>query len=276
MFVEDIHAGLMGFRHLAEDDERRVEVEGDETGKALLGAVCTSLSDYPRHELGDTVQSAIESIALRLAWFGEAIYEICGTGAEIALASVMPYRLFRVPGGFVQLIPRTDRQRFEGRRYAFLPRSCAWRVRLPRRVGGSRGHRRLLNQLTAVSQPAPEFWTRELESGKFATEFVFSDYNGSRDAYIARLTRRWGWNRRDSSGTYNTEPFYFFRTLRFRQVQAVVRDHIVDEMNKFLRNRLVNARFRLYGYPSPTKIEQLLREVATGSLHYVEALRAAQ
>jgi len=276
MFVQDIENGLMGFRHLRDAEERRVEVEGDEAGEAALDSICTALSDYPGYDLGDTVQRAIESIARRLAWFGKAIYEICGSGAEISLVSVTPHRLFRVPGGFIQLVTKSDRQWVDGRRYSFLPASCAWVVRLPRRLGGPRGHRRLLDQLTAVSQPAPEFWTRDLQAGRLATEFMVADYNRNRDAYIARITRRWGWNRRDSSGAHSTEFFYFFRSLRFRQSQAILRNHIVDEMNKFLAHRGVNARVRLKGFHSPAELRDLIRRVLAGSAHYAEALGDAR
>src|SRR5258708_2451663 len=110
MFVEDISTGLMGFRHTEEDEGRRVEVEGDEPGKAALASICTSLSDYSRYDLGETVEAAIESIAARLAWLGQAIYEICDSGEAVLLASVMPYRLFRVPGGFLQFVPKGDRK----------------------------------------------------------------------------------------------------------------------------------------------------------------------
>jgi hypothetical protein len=275
MFIQDIHAGLMGFRHVAQDDGRRVEVQGDEAGKAALEAICSSLSDHSRYELGETVQSAIESIALRLAWFGKAVYEICGSGTDVSLESVPPHGLFRIGGGFIQLVPKKDRQWLDGHRYAFLPASCAWVVRLPRRLGGPRAHRRLLDQLTAVSQPAPEFWTRELEAGKFTTEFLVSDYNRTRGAYIARITRRWGWNRRDSSGTHDTEFFYFFRSLRFRQAQAILRDHIVSELNKFLLVRGVNATVGLEGFPTEAEVAELINRALEGSLHYAEALREA-
>lgn len=277
MFIQDIHAGLMGFRHMREKDGRHVVVEGDEAGKAAVESICTSLTQYSRYDLGETVEEAVESVSLRLAWLGKAVYEICGSsGTELSLASVVPHRLFRIPGGFVQFVPKKDRRWTNGRRYAFLPRRYAWVVCLPWQLGSSRKHRRVLNQLTAVSLPAPDFWTRELQAGKFATEFVVSDYNRNRDAYISRLTRRWGWNRRDSSGTYTTEFFYFFRSLRFRQAQAMLRDHIVSEMNKLLNRLQLDARIRLEGFHSPTKIDELMRQASAGTLHYAEALRDAR
>jgi hypothetical protein len=276
MFVEDISAGLMSFRHISGDEEGRVDVEGDEGEQAVLMAICNSISDYPRRDAADAVQSAIESIGTRLAWFGNAVYEICGRGTSISLASVAPPSLFRVHGGFIQLVPPNDRQWVHDRRYAFLPTDHAWIVQVPRRIGGPRAYRNLLNELTAVSQPAPEFWTRELSAGRIAQEFSVSDYNRARDAYIARLTRRWGGNRRDSSLTNTTEFFYFFRSLRFRQALVVLRNHIVYELNQLVVRLGVKARIQLEGFANVVEIEDLIARSSAGSLHYVEAWRKAR
>jgi hypothetical protein len=276
MFVEDISVGLMGFRHRTEDGRGRVRVEGDDAGKASLNAICTSMSDYSRYDLAETVSSAIESVGTRLAWFGKVVYEVCGSATDIMLASVDPFHLFRVPGGFIQLVPKKDREWLAGRQYAFLPSTCAWVVRIPRRVTGAKSHQRLLAQLTAVSQPAPEFWTRELKDGKIATEFNVSEYNRRRDAYIARLTRRWGWNRRDSGENHHTEFYYFFRSLRFRRAQAILRDHIVDELNRLLVRQEINARIQLQGFLSAAQIDDLIKRALAGSMHYAEAWREAR
>ena len=124
-----------------------------------------------------------------------------------------------------------------------------------------------------MSASAPEFWNRDLSEGKFTPEFPFSDYNRMRTAYIARITDRWGWNRRDSSGTYDTEFFFFYRGLRFRQSQALLRDHIATEINKLLTRLGISARIQLEGYRSPSEIGELIERALSGSLHYAEAWR---
>jgi hypothetical protein len=276
MFVQDIEVGLMGFRYSEGEHERQIKVDGDGAGIASLKTICKSISHDSRYEVADSVKSVIESIGARLAWFGEAVYEICGHGPDKTVASVVPFRLFRVPGGFVQIVPKADREWLEGRRFVFLPSHCAWVVDVPPCAGGPKAHRRLLTHLTAVSRPAPDFWTEELKAGKIVTVFNLSDYNRRRSAYVARQTRRWGWNRRDSSGTYDTEFFYFFRSLRFRKYQAVLRDHIVAELNRFLTREGINVRIRLEGFRSPAEIDDLIGRALDGSLHYAEALKQAR
>jgi hypothetical protein len=275
MFAEDIHNGIMGFRFGLDEGRHIVRIEGDPAGKKALGTICGSLSDYERYDIAENVQSAVESIATRLAWYGKAIYEICNEEGIVALASVPPYRLHRIPGGFVQFISKKE-QRWAGtRRYAFLPEGSAWVVRLPRPLGTPKAHQGLLAELTAVSKTAPEFWIQELNAGKTKTQFPFSDYNRNRDAYIARITSRWGWNRRDSSGTNHTEFFYFFRSLRFRQAQAFIRDHIIDDLNRLMVRLGINACIKLEGFRTATEIQNLIDGAVAGSLHYADALRQA-
>lgn len=273
MFIEDVHSGILGYDLSEEGKNRRIRVDGDERGTAAVTALCSSLARGYMHG-GKIVESAVEAVALHLAWYGEAVYEICGIGGEsLSLAVIPPSHLFRIPGAFVQLIPIQARQGAGGRRYTYLPTRLAWVVSVPRELGGPKSYRRLLNRLTAMSAPAPEFWNRDLSEGKFTPEFPFGDYNRMRTAYIARITHRWGWNRRDSSGTYDTEFFFFYRGLRFRRSQALVRDHIVREINGLLARLRIDAGIQLEGYRSPTEIGDLIERALSGSLHYGDAWR---
>jgi hypothetical protein len=275
MFIEDIYSGILGYR-LSDDEEqgRRIRVDGGEEAVGGVESICASLARGSTYSINRTIESAIESIALHLAWHGKAVYEICGgEGKERSLMSVPPYRLFRVPRAFVQLIPAADRRWSQGRTYTYLPTRLAWVVRMPRSLGGATVYRRLLNQLNEFSATGPEFWARDLEAGKLSAEFSFTDYNRAQTASIARITRRWGWNRRDTSSNFDTEFFYFLRSLRFRQAQAVLRDHIVAEINALLSRLEINAHIELDGYPSPSRIGELIEGAMSGALHYGEAFK---
>ena len=80
----------------------------------------------------------------------------------------------------------------------------------------------------------------------------------------------------DSTSNYDDEFFYFFRSLRFRWALAVLRDHIVKEMNKFLLKQNVKAEIQLAGFCSPERVAELIRKSAQGLVHYAQALKDAQ
>lgn len=275
MFIEDLHTGIMGYSIDDEKEQRRrIRVNGEEDAVEAAEHVGASLARGAMYSASKAIESAIESVALHLAWYGQTVYEICkGDDGEPSLQGIPPYHLFRVPTAFVQLVPLADRRWSEGRRYTVLPISQAWVVRIPRSLGGANGYRRLLNKLNAFSATGPEFWNRDLQAGKFNSDFSFSDYKRMQSASVARITRAWGWNRRDTSSNFDTEFFYFHRSLRFRYAQAVLRDHIVAEFNRLLSRLCINARVELEGYPSPAKIEELIEAASAGALSYVEAFK---
>ena len=257
MFIEDISGSIVPYPRRR--DDRRVELEVEESGRNALEAVCTSISEHPHYEMDDLILGALEAIATRLAWFGEAVYEFCGSGETCELASITPYRLFRIPGAYIQIVPRVDRHFFNEQRFTIISSSKVWRIGLPTELGSARAHRRLLQNLLQVSQPAPEFWTHELEAGQLTTEFSIADYNRARDVYIAGVTRRWGWNRRDTSSKYDTEFFYFFRSLQFQRAIAILRDHVIHQLNLLFPILRIGAHIRLQGFPSPNLFQISLR-----------------
>lgn len=275
MFTEDVHIGIMGYRaNNAGEGHREIRVEGEEEAVMAAEALCASLARPARHTISKTIELAIESIALHLAWYGKSVYEISRGGVnEVFLQIVPPRHLIRVPRAFVQLVPRADRQWSKGQRYAVLPISEAWVIRMPKTLGGVHGYRRLLALLNTFSGTGPEFWTRDLQAGKVNSDFSYSDYRRMQATSVARLTRAWGWNRRDTSNNFDTEFFYFYRSLRFRRGQAILRDHIVAELNHLLSRLAISARIVLEGYPSPAGINDLIKAASSGVLHYADAFK---
>jgi hypothetical protein len=276
MFVEDISNGIVPYRWNSDDEEHQTaHVDGDEDAKSLVKIVCTSLAGYRERDVNETILRAVNAIVSQIAWSGRSTYEICGSAKDIALVGIIPYRLFRIPLGFVRLIPKRDQEYFEGKRYTFLRANRSWSISVPRELGGARGHRKLLRRLRVLSSPAPMFWTEELRAGNLASGFDFKVYSRWRDAQIALLTRKWGWNRRDSS-INNTEFFYFYRSLRFRRSLAILRNHVVKELNQLLSREGVKATIRLEGFRTPAEIDELTRKACDGSIHYAEAFRLAR
>ena len=157
MFLEDVRIGLSSYRWTRRDGGSVGRIAGDTESKAAVGTICSSLGDYPEREASDAVLAAIETIGSRLGWFGNSVYEVCRSEDGVALAAIPPHRLFRVPGGFVQMVPNGDRWFSQGRRFAFLQAREAWSISIPSELGGPRRHRRLLSRLRAVGKPAPTF-----------------------------------------------------------------------------------------------------------------------
>lgn len=65
--------------------------------------------------------------------------------------------------------------------------------------------------------------------------------------------------------------FHFYRGLRFRHAQAVLRQHIVSEINQMFVRPNIQAEVRLEGYPTPHDIERLTTLTTSGEVNHTEA-----
>jgi hypothetical protein len=220
----------------------------------------------------DQIFGAIEEIAMHLAWFGEALYEIVPSDPP-TLQSFLPERVLKFPMAYLQIVPRQD-YLVAKRRFVLLRSRMVLRIAMPQSLGGAMKYKRILKGLRKISSAAPPFWLADLEAKKHDNRFSFKEYVWLKTVHIASLTAKWGWNRRDYGNEYGTEFLAFYRTLTFKKAQALLREHIVSELNNLLRRMKIKATIELHDITLASRIEGLIEEVLAGRLHYAEALRS--
>ena len=275
MFIEDIHNGIL-MRNLGIKGEKpkKIEFIGEDEEVNIATGLCASIARGMGSSSRSIAQNAIESLALHLAWYGEVLFDAVEMKNRKWRLEMVPDRhLYRTPFGFLQFIPEAERHQSLGRRWIVLPRSHAWLIRMPAVLGGRRKYRKLLRQLEEISPTAPEFWSQDLEAGRWNTEVALGEYKYWQHLAVAKLTCRWGWDGRGIARDFETEFFHFYRGLRFRSAQAVLRQHIVSEINRMLVRLNIGAEVSLEGYPTPQDIERLITLTASGEISYAQAYR---
>jgi hypothetical protein len=275
MFIEDIHSGIL-MRNLGINGEKpkKIEITGEADEVTIAMGLCASVARGGGYSARSIAQNAIESIALHLAWYGEVLFEVVEMEQRKWVLEMVPDRhLYRIPFAFLQFIPEAERDQSLGQRCVVLPCSQAWLVRMPAVLGGPRAYRKLLTQLEAISPTAPEFWSQDLQAGRWNTEVALDEYKHWQHLAVAKLTCRWGWDGRGIARDSETEFFHFYRGLRFRHAQAVLRQHIVSEINQMFVRLNIRAEISLEGYPTPHDIERLIILTASGEVSYTEAYR---
>ena len=276
MFIEDIHTGIL-MRNIGIEGEKpkKIEIVGEDDDEVKIAmGLCASIAQGRGYSARSIAQSAIESIALHLAWYGEVLFEVVDMDQHKPALEMVPDRhLYRTPFAFLQFIPKADRDQSLGERWVVLPRSHAWLVRMPSVLGGPRKHRKLLLRLEAISPTAPEFWAQDLQAGRWNTEVALDEYNYWQHLAVAKFTCRWGWDGRGLARDSETEFFHFYRGLRFRHARAVLRRHIVNEINQLFVRLNIRAELSVEGYPTPHDIERLIALTASGEVSYTEAYR---
>jgi hypothetical protein len=190
----------------------------------------------------------------------------------IGLSLFTPQRLFRLPKVYVQFVPKPDRVKW-GKSVVILPKEKIWLVTMPNAVGGYRGYRRLLKNLARFNWTAPPFWQADLGRGLLEkkTAFDFVEYRRKMDIYQARITRKWGWNGRDTTSEKWTEFGLFYRIITFKWAQARLREHIVVELNSLFRRLKIEAQIQIVGLSTSDEILQTRAAMSEGSISYAKA-----
>jgi len=111
----------------------------------------------------------------------------------------------------------------------------------------------------------------DLSVGK---SYSSSEYIRYKKAMEARITSLWGWPSRDTSLSHRTEYYLLYRTLTFRCAQAILRTHIVDQLNLLLERLKFNSQITMCGIPTPEFILEMRQKMTKGSVSFMEALEA--
>lgn len=274
MFANDVHLGVMPIGgHSYKHPEFKVQFEGEKIDNEKAIQLCSSLAEFDRHNDCELICDVINTTANYLSWEGRAVYEIIREAeqpCQISLLHFTSRRLYKVPGYYIQWAPSADRK-FTNKRFVILPAQDVWEISMPKILGGTKGYQKILNALKRYDRPSPEFWLNDIQKQVQTLSFNFQDYVRNKEIYDARVTRDWGWNRRDLSLKYQTEFFMFYRIVTFRWTQAVLREHITNELNRLFQRLTINSQIIINGLPAANEILKIRKDLVEGKIQFTKA-----
>jgi len=272
MFTEDVHLAVMpiGGRS-SKKHEFSITLNGSkeecERAQQLIG----NIAQYDRHDLTGSICDAVEEIARRLSWEGCAVYEIIPDESDVPyLYGFTSWNLVRIYGWFLQIIPKGDWELWN-KKWVLIQSSKIWCIEMPTTLGGRKGYVGIINKLKRFDLLGPKFWRIDMEYSKQSDGFDFQMYNRNSEIYRSRVTRTWGWNRRDWSQEKTTEFFCFYKMVTFRWAQAVLREHIITELNALLCRLGIDCKIVVSGLPTPHEIKDIRRKLLDGELSFASA-----
>lgn len=268
MFIEDIHLAIMPIGGRTDKQkEFAVEFQGEapecERAKEIIG----ELGEFDRHDAAGMVSDAVDNIARHLAWEGQAVFEIIKDGEQVYVNGFTTKNLFKLFNWYLQIIPPGDWDLWK-RKLTFVSEKKIWKVKIPHELGGVWGYKKVLRKLRNYNRLGPEFYRQDLERGITAKDFDFSKYVRSGEIYLNRVTHNWGWNRRDWSQDKCTEFYSFYKMLSFRHAQALLREHIIKEINLLLDRLSVKCKLVVTGLPTSDEILQIRNDMQKGELSF--------
>jgi hypothetical protein len=278
MITEDIANGIMPILIRRDSGNKyRAEIKGEKDAREKVTILLQSFGGLQGHSPEELVAGAIREVARSVSQLGFAPFEIIRSPEdqnEIHLVGFTPQRLVPLPTTYIQIVPRGDRETW-GRRFILLSRKTVWSVSMPRTLGGRRGYRRMLAKLSHFASVTPPFIQKRLGSPNAFATFDVTTYRREADIYHSRACKLWGWNRRDFTQRNWTEFAQFYRTITFIWAKAILRDHILAELNSLFRRLGIDAELFVSGLPSPDEVLRLRSEMVEGAISYSAAFKAA-
>jgi hypothetical protein len=258
-----------------------VRIEADAAAEEAI--VCFLGRDRGQRWLTEAVCDFIEEAAKVMVEHGEVDYELVmdtDTDSAETLNTASP----RTARRHLELIPPRSlnvlgplafqfvREKAMSSRLIRVPRRKLFRMKLPRSLGSVRSHRRMLRRLDELEQTSRRFEASMTTSAPKGYDHRAAQRAGH--SQVIRVTRRWGvlyfLEPKDMTGYFSVAG-----AVCHRRAQAILRDHIVDQLNALLRAEGL-AQLLLEGLPSAREIELTLADLAAGDIDLKQASETTQ
>ena len=283
MFAQDICLDLMPVGgNSSSKPSFAAELLGDqqsgELARQILDSICQRGGNRRPRFSAALLCNAIGRVAGALATTGLAAYEILRDkekGHICRLHKVPTQGLHRFFNGYLQVIPKCDRD-YWSRSHAFVRTQDVWRISMPTALGGSSGLKRTIAKLAKLNRLSSEFSTTELENPAGLPANLAPRYFAETDFVKAKVTSKYGWDTRDYTISRWTEFYFCYKQLKFRWVQACIREHIVDQINALFRKHGMEAQIAVRGLPTAAEILSIRQSVVDGQTSFEDALERSR
>ena len=279
MFIRDVHTGIMPFRNgrtypftikLARKNQRLEDQLKEFLDVGAHGS---------RNQLDETVWNIVDILSRRLAGFGdtylEIVYDSDKSGLNGKKLEFLPRgKIVKLFSRYIQLVPVRDWKRNE-KKFYIIPSNRIWHVKLPRKLGTPRQHRKMLKQLSLLSEPMPKFALKTSDMGN-SEKYDFTAYRKARDIAIESVTSRWG--SISSLGRIEgaTEYYQVVNGLQTAYSKALLREHIINEVNSLLVRLSIRNSLKVTGLKTSVEIGNVIQKLERGEIGFTDAINATK
>lgn len=282
MFAEDVKTHLIPYS----DDAGKFEIVGgelDEKNKILI--LFDNLSQFSNREITEFFIDVFRGIGSRIAHHGRIYCEISQAEVNVKAKSnssnniSLPY-LETIPGikikfgkSAVQLFPMLE---MKSRKKIFvrIPKMNAWIIDPPKILGGYKGYILQKLKLSQSSATYPKYIKNNVEKMVSDKNLNISDFHKQKTILKMSSTKKWGWHGRlQLGGTDNFSEYYnFYKQLTFDLAMAILREHILDEINKLLKNLKYSSRLTMIGFHTPNEVQEKIDLLDKGEIVFEDVM----
>lgn len=281
MFIRDTHTGIMPFRSgRSYPFEVKLKKEDNRDVRNRVASILGSIGRYEKRDLEEALWDAIDTLTHYLVANGEVYLEIVKSDSveEDEYSKRLEFlplgRVIRLPRSYLQVVPIASWKKID-KKYCKIPVSKIWHLKLPRRLGTPRHHRKMISKLNLLSKPMPEFVFKDNELGG-SVKFDFMAHRHSKEVAVEHTTSNWGSIRSLSQVKGTTEYYYIVNRLQATYSQALIREHLIDQMNLLLERLDIDNKIFVEGLAGSSDIKKSIKLLEEGKIGFAEALESIE
>lgn len=265
MFIQDLSQDILGtFKRGGRSIVCKLEPE--EPGfEAFIARALPSRRSRLSHELTDSVTGFLDIIAQQLAHYGIAAVELVTLtdhdNSEHHKLEVISGRMLKLSRkAITQTLPGDVSRQLNVPITNTIPRDKCFVYAFPPKLGGPKKYIRFLSQFASHGNETP--YLRYLDKPlKEVRGYDPSIHQRAHDIRLWRLSRRFMWHHRQTSGEMFSAYYHVARYLKFKQVKVSFRDSIIEQFDA-----MIMWLAKQYGFSSHIQIQGLtpLAEVREG------------
>jgi len=250
-----------------------INITGDENNKEQAHKLLNSLASHNRLSVNELVCDAIDNIVKSMLHKGFAYFEITqDTSDYYQLGNFTSDRLANFLGLHFQFVPIADRNMWN-KKVVVKASNSIWKIKIPKVLGGDSGYRELLRSLANNTDMYPKCFDIESITTNPA-QFDFKEYVNQTKIYQYRLLALWGGTLRHNSTDHINEYYLIYRKVRFNRAQAILREHVVKELNTLLVRLKIKSKIEVFGLPTVEFIDNQLKKLETGEIELAEIINS--
>ena len=101
-------------------------------------------------------------------------------------------------------------------------------------------------------------------------------HHDKKELAVEQLMTKWGSIPSLKQLSHTTEYYYIIRNLQFSYSKALLREHILSEINSLIKRLGIDNEIVITGIATSTDIAEAIRKLDEGKIGFSEALRIAR
>jgi len=280
MFIEDVKLRIMPVGGRVSNKKYNISLElPDPNLQQIIEDAITP--DRYHHDLAGAICDFVADCAVHLLVFETVTYEIVylsepknGKTVGFELVQINPYTLVQRGNSLSQFLPNEYTKKLSERRCIELHPERILTFKLPVNAQGKLDQ--VMESMCILSLTSPDFFMKELAAGFRKTPYDVTTHNHLRNVALAKVTKDFGWDARNSFEKEASEFYLIYRYLRFEKFKIELRNSILDTFNAGLelvgKQLGFNIKILVNGLPTLDDVQSAHDHLIKGDIPFGEIL----